>query len=183
MHDSDLIRRWQLGERSAFDELMLAWQPAIQRFLMRMVGCAQTAEDLSQEVFLKAFQASDSYRERSKFSSWLYRIAANVACDRKRTKHKAPVMIDTIEHAIESKDRNDLDQREIVMAVRASLGSLAEEHRLVLVLRHYEQVSFEEISRITNTPSSTLKSRFSTALRQLASELRRRGIVPEDLEL
>lgn len=180
MTNSDLIRRWQLGERSAFDDLMVQWQPAIQRFLMRMVGCAQTAEDLSQEVFLKAFQATDTYRDRTRFSSWLYKIAANVACDCTRARIKRPQAIDTTKIQIETSPSCDLEQNELVAGVRAGLASLGEEQRLALILRHYEQLSFEEIARITETPASTVKSRFSSALRQLESELRRRGIAQED---
>jgi RNA polymerase sigma-70 factor (ECF subfamily) len=180
-HDAELIQRWQDGDIRAFEELVRQWQQPIARFLSRLVVPADTAGDLCQEVFLRLYQAGPRYRENGAFASWLYRIALNLARDaRRRRKHQpwplaAPQVPDRTPSA-----ETVCQERELAQAVALALAELPEPLRVVLVLRHYEGMSFEDIARLTHTPASTLKSRFAAALARLRVRLHELGWGPEE---
>src|SRR5687767_1627656 len=89
--DAELVERWRRGERAAFEALVRRWQQPIGRFLFRLTGRAETAGDLCQEVFLRAWHAGPRYREAGAFSAWLYRIALNAARDAARRGRRALV--------------------------------------------------------------------------------------------
>src|SRR5919201_1673570 len=80
-HDAELVRRWQQGDAAAFEVLVRRWQQPVARFLARLVGRGGPAPDLCQEGFLRVYLAGPRYREAGTFSTWLYRIALNVARD------------------------------------------------------------------------------------------------------
>ena len=84
--DAELVRRWQDGEASAFEALVRRWQEPISRFVARLAGSNERAQDLCQEVFLRLYQAGPRYRERGAFSTWLYQIALNVVRDAARRR-------------------------------------------------------------------------------------------------
>jgi RNA polymerase sigma-70 factor (ECF subfamily) len=171
--DAELAARWQRGDAQAFAELVRRWQQPIARFLTHFLGRADNVRDLCQEVFLRAFIAGPRYRECGKFSAWLYRIALNAARDSSRRSQLATVSIEEHEpaSAVPAPDEQN-EQREVSRIVSAALADLPQPLRLVLVLRHYEDMSFEDIARLTATPASTLKSRFATALNHLRIRLR-----------
>jgi RNA polymerase sigma-70 factor (ECF subfamily) len=170
--DEDLIRRWQAGDARAFEDLVRCWQDPVGRFLARLVGRSDLVSDLSQEVFLRLYQAGPRYRERGTFSSWLYRVALNVARDAGRRRRLAPEALrnhDPPTNGV-AVDQH-CEQQELADTVAQALAELPEPLREVLVLRHYEQMNFEEIARLLHTPASTLKSRFAAALQRLRLRL------------
>jgi RNA polymerase sigma-70 factor, ECF subfamily len=170
--DEDLIRRWQAGEASAFEEIVRRWQGPMGRFLARLVGRADAVPDLCQEVFLRLYQAAPRYRERGTFSTWLYRIALNVARDTgRRTRHAPQALANHEPPANGASAESRCEQEEMAQAVAAALAALPPPQREVLVLRHYEEMSFEEMGRLLHTPASTLKSRFAVALERLRGRL------------
>jgi RNA polymerase sigma-70 factor, ECF subfamily len=178
--DADLIARWHRGEPGAFEDLVRRWQEPVSRFLVRWVGEVETARDLCQEVFLRVHQAAPRYRENGAFTSWIYRIALNVVRDAARRSRKAPEIL-TAENGTASPGADSVfETKELAGIVRTAIAALPEPLRLVLVLRHYEQLSFEEIARLTQTPASTLKSRFAVALQKLRIRLEQQGWGPED---
>jgi RNA polymerase sigma-70 factor (ECF subfamily) len=171
--DAELAARWQRGDTGAFAELVRRRQQPIARFLTHFVGTPELVSDLCQEVFLRAFTAGPRYRECGAFSAWLYRIALNVARDAGRRRRMRIVPLETAEPvAGEISPESAGEQQEVVESVAAAIAELPEPQRLVLVLRHYEGMSFEDIARLTAIPASTLKSRFSAALNQLRVRLR-----------
>jgi RNA polymerase sigma-70 factor (ECF subfamily) len=89
--DPHLIHRWQQGDAAAFEALVRRWQQPIGRFLFRLVGRAELANDLCQEVFMRVYLAAPRYRPSGAFSTWLYRIALNVAHDAARRRRHEPV--------------------------------------------------------------------------------------------
>jgi RNA polymerase sigma-70 factor (ECF subfamily) len=181
--DGELIERWRRGEPAAFEELVRRWQPPVSRFLSRWTGQAETARDLCQEVFLRVYQASSRYRENGAFASWIYRIALNVARDAARRTRREPEPLPSEPPADVTPSGVELcEQRELTRFVQHSLAELPENQRLVLVLRHYQQLSFEEIARLTGTPATTLKSRFAAALQRLRSQLEEHGWGPEEVD-
>src|SRR6516165_4026618 len=91
VNDADLIGQWQQGEAEAFTVLVRRWQQPVARFLTHLVGRAEQVPDLCQEVFLRLYHALPRYREAGTFSTWLYRIALNVARDAGRRGKHAPI--------------------------------------------------------------------------------------------
>ena len=170
--DEDLIRRWQGGDASAFEELVRRWQQPMGRFLARLVGRLDLVQDLCQEVFLRLYQAGPRYKEQGTFSTWLYRIALNVAHDAGRCNRHTLLALPNQEppaNSISAEAR--CERQEVAHAVAAAVAELPAPLREVLVLRHYEDMNFEEMGRLLHTPASTLKSRFAVALERLRGRL------------
>src|SRR5437899_1721127 len=121
--DAELVRRWQDGEASAFEALVRRWQQPIGRFVARLSGSNDRAQDLCQEVFLRLFQAGPRYRERGAFSTWLYQIALNVTRDaarRRRPETAWPPALDpagatALAEAV-------IEQQELAQAVSAAVA-------------------------------------------------------------
>ncbi len=178
--DADLIRRWQHGDGSAFEELVRRWQQPVARFVQRLTGRADLVADLCQEVFLRVFQAAPRDRESGSFRTWLYRIALNVTRDAlRRRRSLAP--LDGVEPFDRAASGDAIcEHRELAGLVEQAVAELPEPLRLVLTLRHDGGLSFEEIARLTETPASTVKSRFAAALARLRVRFRELGLAPEE---
>lgn len=174
--DPELIRRWQQGDAGAFELLVRRWERPVGRFLARLVGRQDLVQDLSQEVFLRVFLAGATYRESGALSAWIYRIALNVARDNARRCRNQPVPLDDQDNLM-AEDQTDAltERRELAGAVTQALGELSQPLREVLVLRHYEQMNFEQMARMLGVPASTLKSRFSLAIGKLRTRLDQLG--------
>src|SRR5437588_1644452 len=91
--DAELMRRWQRGDAAAFEVLVRRWQQPVARFLARLAPGAGLVPDLCQEVFLRLYLAGPGYRETGAFSTWLYRIALNVARDAGRRRRRQPLSL------------------------------------------------------------------------------------------
>jgi RNA polymerase sigma-70 factor (ECF subfamily) len=179
--DADLMRRWQRGDGRAFEELVGRWQQPVARFVHRLTGRGDLVHDLCQEVFLRVFQAGPRYRESGGFRTWLYRIALNVSRDAQRRTLRSPGPLGEIDPPDRSAAGDAAcEQRELSGLVEQAIAELPEPLRLVLALRHDEGLSFEEIARLTDTPASTLKSRFAVALDRLRVRFRELGLAPEE---
>jgi RNA polymerase sigma-70 factor (ECF subfamily) len=167
-HDAELMRRWQGGDVAAFVELVRRWQGPMARLLARLSGRPDQAADLCQEVFLRVYVKGARYRETGAFASWIYQIALNVARDAGRRRRHMPRGLEDHDPPVAGPVVDDLcEQEELATAVENALAELAEPLRQVLVLRHYEGMSFEQMARVLKTPASTLKSRFAVALAAL----------------
>ncbi len=171
MDDRDLIASAQRGDRRAFGELVCRHQKGVIGVVYRMCGDPRLAEDAAQEAFMRVWQNLNKYDPQHAFRSWLYRIAANAALDALR-RERPSVEIDdlpladprpTPEQAAES------DQR--TARVRQAVARLSEPLRWVLVLREYEQLSYQEIAAALDIPLGTVMSRLNTARIQLRREL------------
>lgn len=176
--EAELMRRWQGGDVACFEEIVRRWQGRVGRLLGRLAGAA-AAPDLCQEVFLRIYAAGSRYREEGAFATWIYRIALNVARDAGRRRHDCAALGNhqPVDHTV---PEDAVCRHEAVELVTRALAELPEPLREVLVLRHYEEMSFEEIARLIGTPASTLKSRFAVALNRLRVRLRELGYGPEE---
>ncbi|HZV05471.1 MAG TPA: sigma-70 family RNA polymerase sigma factor [Gemmataceae bacterium] len=164
---------WRNGSPAAFEMLVRRWQLPVARFLFHLVGREELVADLCQEVFLRVYEHRSRYRETGNFSAWLYRIALNVARDAKRRNSKVPHRLDDVEPTDTALSPHAAcEQAERGRLVVQTVADLPEPLRVVLVLRHYEEMSFEQIARMLGEPASTIKSRFSAALRRLRDRLR-----------
>jgi RNA polymerase sigma-70 factor, ECF subfamily len=173
--DSELIRLWQRGDEDAFAALVRRWQAPVARFLARLAGRPDLVPDLCQEVFLRVYLARARYREAGAFSTWLYRIALNVGRDALRRRRDPQPLPEAGPPDPDAAAEARCEQEELARAVTDALAELPGPLREVLVLRHYEGMSFEEIARLLGAPASTLKSRFTAALGRLRVRLRHLG--------
>ena len=173
--DAETMRRWQEGDPAAFEALVRRWQQPMARFLTRLVGRPDATADLCQGVFLRVYLAGPRYREAGTFAAWLYRIALNVARDAGRKERRQPEPLKNIEPQVHINPADQCEQEELTQFVDQALQSLPEPLREMLVLRHFENLSFEEMARLLDTPASTLKSRFAVALDRLRRVLQLRG--------
>jgi RNA polymerase sigma-70 factor (ECF subfamily) len=171
MDDQTLIASAQRGDHQAFGELVCRYQQSLFGLIYRMYGDARLAEDAAQEAFVRTWQNIEKYNPQYAFRSWLYRIGVNAATDSLRRERPA----DEIE-SLPLRDQNptpeqvaETDQRAAL--VRRAVAHLSEPLRLVLVLREYEELSYQEIAATLDVPIGTVMSRLNTARTQLRREL------------
>ncbi len=167
VEDSDLIARTRRGKVEAYNLLVSRWEKRVFNYLFRLVGQREDAMDLSQEVFLKAYQNIGKLADASRFGPWLFRIAHNEAYSLlRRRKPEAELGGDAAPAA-----RPRLEPLELTLAVRRALESLSEEQREAVVLKVYQGFKFEEIAEALDCPASTVKSRVYSALDVLKETL------------
>ena len=169
--DRELIASAQLGDRQAFAGLVLRHQAGVIGFIYRMCGDPRLAEDAAQEAFVRVWQNLNNYKPQYAFRSWLYRIAANAALDvLRRERPNTPIeSLPLADKAPTPEQAAEQDQR--AAQVRRAVSRLSEPLRLVLVLREYEGLSYQEIAAALEIPIGTVMSRLNTARAQLRREL------------
>lgn len=169
--DGERMRRWSAGDRSAFEEIVRAWERPVGRFLIRLTRNPDLAGDLTQEVFLRVYLKGARYTHGGTFKTWLYQIALNLARDaaRKQARRSHQTLLPASHPAAEGETA--LDQRQQAEVVNAALAELPDPLREVVILRHYEDLNFEAMSRLLGVPATTLKSRFAVAMKKLEEVL------------
>jgi len=182
--DSDLVVQARRGNQEACREIVRRYERPIFNMIVRMVRDRALAEDLSQDTFLKAFSRLDRYDPAYRLSNWLFKIAHNTVIDHVRKQKSAALPIDSLSRGedLSALDAGDpaardpietLAQAELARAVDSAMASLRPEYRQVVVLRYQEELSHEEIARITGLPVGTVKSHLHRARAQLAVALAR----------
>lgn len=181
--ESDLIRRAKEGDLSAFDVLVQRYQERIYATLYHMTSNHEDANDLAQESFIKAFQALKSFKGDSSFFTWVYRIAVNRTLNflnqRKKRSHFSLNDLDGIADndpeivalISEETPRRDLGLSELQEKLNEAMQKLSEVHRLVVTLHDIQGLSHEEISKIMETNTGTVRSRLFYARQQLQGHL------------
>jgi RNA polymerase sigma-70 factor (ECF subfamily) len=171
--DAELVRRTTRGDLDAFEQLVDRHRPVVVRVAARIVG-SHEAEDVSQDAFLRAFHRLEHFRGDAPFRSWLLRITHNAALDhigRRRPEPVDPETLDTTESASRP-PADQLETRERIERLERKLHGLSEPHRVVLVLRDAEGLTYEEIADITETPLGSVKGRLHRARREFVEMLR-----------
>ncbi|MCS6830024.1 MAG: sigma-70 family RNA polymerase sigma factor [Armatimonadota bacterium] len=169
--DTLLVRRCSDGDASAFEKLYQKYVRLVYSVAYRMVP-GEEAHDLTQEVFIRAFKNIRSFRGDSSFRAWLLRIAHNLCCNRLRDMKRERT--DSLEEMAERENggyepisQEDLqahvERDELQRKVREVLARLPEDYRTMLILRDFEQLSYEEISHITGLTIANVKSRLHRA--------------------
>lgn len=161
MWDAQLVRRIQAGDRRAADALIERYYTDVLRYCARHTACTQTAEDLTQEVFLHLFRTIGSYREQGQFRAYLYRIAYCLCVDAARQRKAEPLPEDLADPAapFEAIENRDLAQR--------LLAGLPPEQREAILLRYGQGLKYREIAAVTGLPLRTVQSRVRKALKTL----------------
>jgi RNA polymerase sigma-70 factor (ECF subfamily) len=182
-----LVRRLQQRDEKAFQEIVRLYQHKVFNLVYRMLGNPEEAEDIAQEVFVTVFKAIDSFRGEAKFSTWLYRIAANHCKNRMkylgRRSYKSTGELDeaaekeaqeaqpsALRPHVASPDAV-LEGLELERTVQQGIAALEEEHRVLILLRDVEDLSYEEIASITGLELGTVKSRLHRARLQLKEHM------------
>ena len=171
------------GDDSSFDFLLQKYRSPLVNFLNRMVRDSSTAEDLAQEVFLRVYRARKQYTPSAKFTTWLFRIATNVALNSVRdTRHrKMEVSIDAPTddedsrpmelRAPEKRIDEHLLERDRIETIRRAILALPEKQRAAVLLHKYEEMDYAEISRVLDCSESALKSLLFRAYESLRVQL------------
>jgi RNA polymerase sigma-70 factor, ECF subfamily len=182
LHDVDLVRRILAGEEELFERLVRRYQSRILAHLSRMVGNRDDALDLSQEIFVKVFQALDRYNPEFKFSTWLFRIAGNAAIDHLRKRRLRTVPLepsDSEGQRVSSPEYSNpgldpyatLRNVERGDAIANAIQGLPQEFRELIALRHFTGLSYEEIAEIKGMPLGTVKNKLFRARAVLKERL------------
>jgi RNA polymerase sigma-70 factor, ECF subfamily len=184
--DSLDIEAFLAGDRKAFDRLVMRHADRAFTLCYRLLGNREEAEDCVQEVFIKVFRSVKNFRVDSSFSTWLYTIIVNTCRNRRKSAefrfwHRILGLGQSSEddEGVQIPEPEDpapspltlLTNREREVLLQKAMGSLSHDHRTVLVLRHVEGLSYEEISQITGVNLGTLKSRLARARQELHKKL------------
>ena len=184
--DADVVALAQHGREPAFRELIRRYERPVFSLLYRMVRDSTAAEDLAQDAFIKVLNHIDRYRPEFKFSSWLFKIANNVAIDHLRRRQLDTISMDGSPNAMTASDReatsfdiaddseNALDElaaKELGSAIEQAIGKLRPEYRNCIMLRHVEGRSYEEIAATLDLPLGTVKTYIHRARHQLREAL------------
>ncbi len=174
VEDTDLIRQAAKGSVESYNLLVSRWEKRIYNYLLRITANREDALDLTQDVFLKAYQNLRKLDDPARFAPWLYRIAHNEAYSMFR-KRKPETDIDDLEpEATGTKitvGGSSVFPIELAIAVAGALDRLSPDQREAVVLKVYQGFKFEEMSEILSCPVSTVKSRLYTAFDLLKAEL------------
>ncbi len=176
------------GSEPAFRTLVERYQRPVFSLVLRMVRDRGIAEDVTQEVFVKAWVALARYDPRRRFASWLFKIASNAAIDQLRRKKLPTTSIETsdpdqssILDRIEDERSESPDtlvkRRELSSALEAAVAALRPEYRLVVLLRFREELPYRDIAEATGMPLGTVKTNLRRARREIEERLRKDGVV------
>ena len=185
MQDRDTISIEQAlkGNQKAYRELTERHQTAIFHIVYKIVRDKETANDLVQETFMKAFTSLASYRSEYRFSTWLYKIAANSSIDFLRKKRIKALSLDrTINDESGSREMDvpdysyhperDLERKEQRFSIEEAISSLPDKYREVIIYRHQDDKSYEEIADLLDIPLGTVKARIFRARELLKKKLK-----------
>ncbi|MFD1850091.1 RNA polymerase sigma factor SigW [Oceanobacillus bengalensis] len=177
------IKQVKKGDQAAYSDIVGFYQNKIYQHCYRMLGNAHEAEDMAQEAFIRAYVNIDSFDDRRKFSTWLYRIATNLSIDRIR-KRKPDYFLDAevkgtdgldMYSQISTEDRSpveEVENLELKRYIHNEISQLPPKYRSIIILRYLEEFSLQEISDILDIPLGTVKTRIHRGREALRKRLR-----------
>jgi RNA polymerase sigma-70 factor (ECF subfamily) len=182
--DNQLVRRAAAGERNAFEEIVRRYKVKIHSYILRMAPNRQEAEDLTQEVFVRAYLALESLRHVSNVGTWLYRVASNICIDEYRKRDRTPGRVSLDDPPVrpdggrafelpgsEATPEQALLQEELKVKLASAIDRLPPKLRSVVLLFDIQSLSYEEIAEIERCPLGTVKSRLFNARAALRTML------------
>ena len=174
--DSYLVKHCLQGDQQSFRQLYRRHQLKVRSILYQLCG-ASSLDDLVQEVFLRAWKGLPKLRQRSQFSTWLYRISWNVATDKRREFAQINSQQQTLTHTVPvSQEAPSIEYLHYQDIVQRGLAELSFEHRTVLVLHDLEEVPQKEVAQILGIPVGTVKSRLFHARAAMRHFLQKEGV-------
>jgi RNA polymerase sigma-70 factor (ECF subfamily) len=183
--DAEVMLRVRAGDESAFDYLVQKYRRPMVSFMYRMAHNAAAAEDLAQEVFLRVYRSRASYEASAKFTTWLYRIATNLAVNHARdTRHERPENMASLDEPDEETGttmdvadtspnvEEKLVKQERLKAIRQKVQSLPERQRLAVLMHKYQQMDYKQIGEVLKLSESATKSLLFRAYETLREQLK-----------
>jgi RNA polymerase sigma-70 factor (ECF subfamily) len=183
--DADIMLRVKTGDEAAFEYLVQKYRRPMMSFMFRMSHSAAAAEDLAQEVFLRVYRSRESYEASAKFTTWLYRIATNLAVNHARdTRHERPentVNLDEPDaNTGQTPDLADgsltaeeeIVRRERLAAIRQKVQALPERQRMAVAMHKYQQMDYKQIAEVLKLSESATKSLLFRAYETLREQLK-----------
>jgi len=183
--DRDLVASAVSGVEGSFEELVRRYQRPISAYVYRMVGNYESALDLTQEIFIKVYNSLNRYRSEFKFSTWIYKIAHNAAVDHlRRTSTREQSLVvgaegEQFDLPIESgrlSPEQESEQRERRVEIETVVRALPANYRELIILRHSQDLSYEEIVEVTGLPLGTVKNRLFRAREMMRQQFVEKGI-------
>ncbi len=171
LSDLEVVNQIRSGDRKAYSLLVRKHQKSLLRLSMRFVKDVDTAEDVVQESFIKAYERLASFEARSSFKSWLFQIAINTAKNKLRDRREGTTDIDDVPLAVAPRAEKDLVHTAISKLLHKHVDGLPFKQKTALTLRIYEDLSFKEIAEIMDCPYDTAKANYRHALMRLREEL------------
>jgi RNA polymerase sigma-70 factor (ECF subfamily) len=185
LDDAQVMLRVRDGDDAAFNYLISRYRQAMISFMYRMVHNAAIAEELSQEVFLRVYRSRASYSADAKFTTWLYRIATNLAVNHARdNKHERPEVKTSLDESDEetglsidlADDRPNIEQemlrRERLRAIRKHVEALPERQRMAVMMHKYQELDYRQIAEVLHLSESATKSLLFRAYETLRQSLK-----------
>ncbi|MBN2071464.1 MAG: sigma-70 family RNA polymerase sigma factor [Candidatus Krumholzibacteriota bacterium] len=188
--DAILVERCLKGDEKAFEELLTKYRNPVYSICFRMVKNHSDAEDLAQDVFIRTFNVLDRYNPSYPFSSWLYRITSNLCIDFIRRRKSGVYSLDEpvsgsdgeMSRQLPAETVNpdrELENREMMEVLNQAIAELPDHYRIIVILRHQEQLSYEEISDNLGIPLGTVKARIHRARNLIKSVFIKKGLVDD----
>jgi RNA polymerase sigma-70 factor (ECF subfamily) len=185
LSDAQVMLRVKAGDESAFDYLVQKYRRPMLGFMYRMAHNSAVAEDLAQEVFLRVYRSRQNYEASAKFTTWLYRIASNLAVNHARdTRHERPentVSLDEPDHetglTMDVPDdslsaEESIVRRERLAAIRQRVQALPERQRIAVIMHKYQQMDYRQIADVLKLSESAIKSLLFRAYETLRVQLK-----------
>ena len=187
-----LVQQAQAGDMAAFDELVMMFRVPMFNLAYRMVNNREDADELTQEIFLKLYKSIGRFEGRSKFSTWLYAVAANTCRSGlrklKRISSMEVVRLDDDREGYEGAGKYDppdsgdlpstaLEREEVKTKITELITELPEDFRMVIVMRDIQGMAYEEMAEALSCSVGTIKSRLSRGRARLKEKLTREGLV------
>jgi RNA polymerase sigma-70 factor (ECF subfamily) len=183
--DAEVMLRVKAGDQSAFDYLVQKYRRPLVSFMYRLARNTAAAEDLAQEVFLRVYRSRQTYEASAKFTTWLYRIATNLAVNHARDtrKERPEVTVSLDEPNEETGTTMDVAdaamtaeeamvRRERMLAIRSKVEALPERQRLAVIMHKYQQMDYKQISDVLKLSESATKSLLFRAYETLREQLK-----------
>jgi len=178
MFDLALVHRFKAGEEQVFFELVNKYKASVAGIIYRFIGVREEVEDVSQEVFFQLYRSLASFKGRSRFFTWFYRLVFNVCMQHKRGKaseinlvsfEKTETVLSLPKNT--SQPEKILEEKYLREKINTTLEKLPLELRIAFILREIQDLSYAEIAVITGVPRGTVKSRIHAARARIAKEL------------
>jgi len=173
--DAAIVRQCLGGNSRAFEVLVERYQRPIYNLALRFAANVEDAEDIVQTVFVKVYEKLDTYDPKHKFFSWLYKIAVNESINHVNRKKNIESFREEIHSGQQDHDEQQTDP-ELSKKIDNALLELKPEYRIVVILNHFQDLTYREIGYILNIHENKVKSRLFSARKRLRSILMRKGI-------
>ena len=183
---AELVRRCRAGDGAAWEEIVQTYSRRVYNLAYRFTSRADTAEDLTQDVFVRVYRSLDQYNpKQGDLQNWLMRLARNLIIDDYRRRQRAPqdeIADDLEDHkyhlrSAENSVQREMERRELGAQVQAGIDKLSPDLRTCVILRDIEELSYQEIVDLLRIPEGTVKSRINRGRIELAKILRRMRVV------